>query len=45
MVAAAGTVGVEVDGGYAVLGEVLACGTVELDGAGRGDVVGGDGIS
>ncbi len=45
VVAAAGAVGVEVGRGDAVLGEVLAGGTVQLDGAGGGDVVGGDGVA
>ena len=45
VVAAARAVGVEVGGLDAVVGEVLAGGAVVLDGAGGGDVVGGDGVA
>ena len=41
MVAAARAVGVEVRAGHAVLGQVAPGRGVSLDGAGRGDVVGG----
>ena len=45
MVATTGSVAVEVGGSDAVLDEVLAGGAVEFDGAGGGDVIGGDGVS
>ncbi len=45
VVAAAAAVAVEVGGLDAVVGEVLAGGAVHLDGAGGGDVVGGDGVA
>jgi len=45
VVAAAAAVAVEVGWGDAVVGEVLAGGGVLLDGAGGGDVVGGNGVA
>ena len=45
MVAAAGAVGVEVGAAHLVFRQVFSARRVQLDGAGGGDVVGGDGVA